>query len=222
MSGLSFGALLRDVESYLRDELLLTPLPDEPALRADFRGHPATLSSRCYQGPAIRFGRATIFAAAEAEIASLAFFPRLDRGAPILGVDLVEHARGSGLVVADLSPVLEGTPVDPTMARAAADLPSAGELPAWARRVFSSVPIFARVGDASIASAAIRTAACAFVSSVRGSAAAGAAIESVREAQIRYVRAHREEDRALGLLGKVFGVATAQRYVREVLFPEVV
>jgi hypothetical protein len=38
---------------------------------------------------------------------------------------------------------------------------------------------------------------------------------------MRYVRAHREEDRALGLLGKVFGVETAQRYIREVLFPEV-
>jgi hypothetical protein len=94
-------------------------------------------------------------------------------------------------------------------------------LPSWAAHVFSSAPIFTRVSDASAAAAAVRTAACAFVSSVRASSADAAAVESVRDAQMRYVRAHREEDRALGLLGKVFGLEIAQRYIREVLFPEV-
>jgi Ferredoxin-dependent bilin reductase len=217
---LGFERIAQKLESFLRGELSLSA-KEEPRLDGEWRGEPASLASRCYQGPEVRYGRVTIFAARGVEIASLVFFPRLDRKAPILGADLVEHAQGAGLVVADLSPVCEEPDVDPVLSRAAAALPSAGELPPWAARVFSRTPIFGRVADPDRAFDAVRAAAGAFVSRVRASVPQAAFVESVRAAQSRYVRAHREDDRALGLVAKVFGPGPARRYVEEVLFPEV-
>ena len=218
---LGFERLARQLESFLRGELSLASAKEEPRLDGEWRGEPASLASRCYEGPAVRYGRVTILAARGVEIASLVFFPRLDRKAPILGADLVEHAQGAGLVVADLSPVSEEPDVDAVLSRAAAALPSAGELPAWAARVFSRTPIFGRVADPDAAADAVRTAASAFVSRVRASVPQAAFVESVRAAQSRYVRAHREDDRALGLVAKVFGPGPARWYLEEVLFPEV-
>jgi len=213
--------LVREVESFLRGELQLAPLGDERRLEGEWRGEPASLGSRCYAGGAIRYGRVTELIARGFEIGSLVFFPTLDRRAPILGVDLVEHAEGGGLFVADLSPVFDGAAPDAAMARAAAELPPAGELPSWAAEVFSKTPIFARVPSAAAAATPLRSAASAFASSVAACAPDGAAVETVRAAQARYVRAHREDDRALGLLAKVFGPERARWYIHEVLFPEV-
>jgi len=215
------SVLAREVEAFLRGELRLASLGDERRMEGDWRGEAASLGSRCYEGPAVRYGRVTNFAARDIEIASVVFFPRLDRRAPILGADLVEHAQGAGLLVADLSPIFAGAPIDPAMARAAAELPSAGELPSWAAQVFSKAPIFARVTSADAAAKGLRAAASAFVTSVNTCAPDAPAVESVRAAQSRYVRAHREDDRALGLLAKVFGPERARWYIHEVLFPEV-
>ncbi|MFL5405856.1 MAG: hypothetical protein ACJ79O_08395 [Myxococcales bacterium] len=218
---LDFERLAREIESFLRGELSLACAKEQPRLDGEWRGEPASLASRCYEGPEVRYGRVTIFAARGVEIASLVFFPRLDRKAPILGADLVEHAQGAGLVVADLSPVSEEPDVDPVLSAAAAALPSAGELPPWAARIFSPTPIFARVADPDPAAVAIRAAAGAFVSRVRVSVPEAAVVDAVRAAQSRYVRAHREDDRALGLVAKVFGPGPARWYVEHVLFPEV-
>jgi hypothetical protein len=42
----------------------------------------------------------------------------------------------------------------------------------------------------------------------------------VQRAQDGYAAAHREDDKGLGLLARMFGERWAERYLREVLFPD--
>jgi hypothetical protein len=101
-------------------------------------------------------------------------------------------------------------------------LPSAGELPEWARRWFSTQPLFTHIDHGSSAAAleALMAYAETFVELTRLSSPAPERAGEVERWQHAYCAAHREEDRGLMLLCKLFERERALRFLREVLFPE--
>jgi hypothetical protein len=103
------------------------------------------------------------------------------------------------------------------------------ELPAWASAWFSQSALCLRVSPAESVAACqcVAEMADAFVQlsreeSVvlhRGAAPEEAAAEVARR-QRAYFAAHRDEDRGLLLLRRIFQPEVADRFLREVLFPE--
>ena len=221
MSGLGFAALAVELETFLAGALSLSAQAPT-VLEGELRGGPATLTTRRYLGPSIHHARVAILKAPGIEIGNLVFFPALHLAAPILGIDLVSLPGAAGLVAADLSPSGAGA-----AALAAADLgiglPSAGPLPAWASAIFSSRPLFARVGPstAALAASAAHGLAEAFVEAVRTSPSDRAREPLARAALLHYCKLHRQDERTLGVLTRAFGEARARRYIENVLFPEV-
>lgn len=159
--------------------------------------------------------------------------PRLDLALPILGADLVSlGVRGAGVMIAaDLSPVLPpGDARERQLAGLARrmgayrDLTPGGALPAWCARWFSPYALYVRPTPAEVprAAAAFRETVDAFVALAAGAAApvGGAPDPDVQRAHDGYAAAHREDDKGLGLLARMFGERWAERYLREVLFPD--
>lgn len=148
-----------------------------------------------------------------------------------------ERARERDVLARHQSLALSGSPVSPG---AAASLDARAELPEWAREWFSASALSVRVGaDQAEASAAATLAyVTAFIELVQtgrvdagvdaagvdaaGVDAGGVHItlaERTARRQQDYSAAHRERDRGLLLLRRLFEPTLADRFLREVLFP---
>jgi Ferredoxin-dependent bilin reductase len=230
--GLGFVALVRASERRLVRELGLEPYPLEPELArldGDFRSQPATLVARAYTGPGLRYARFVELESQGLEIGNVVLFPSAELPLPVLGVDLVEVGRETAVVVADLSPMTDEAGVrgqqHAVLARHRAQgtpLAAAGELPAWAAEWFSSLAVSARV-SAEQAPAAVGTVnafVSAFIELAQGALPDPTAAACRSSRQEAYSAAHREHDRGLLLLRRIFEPALADRFLREVLFPE--
>jgi hypothetical protein len=232
VSGFAFGELVRRLERRLVSELSLEPrpLPAELAvLRGAFRGEPATLAARAYAGPRLGYVRFVEVQSRDLDIGNVLGLPLVEYALPVLGIDLVEVGRDTAVVVADLSPMTE----DPSeraeqhaaLARrraSSATLGAASELPDWAREWFSDGALCVRVGpaQAGASEAAVGAYAAAFVELVREAGAQPERAERVASRQRAYAAAHRERDRGLLLLRRMFEPSLAERFMREILFPE--
>jgi hypothetical protein len=229
---LGFVALVRASERRLVRELRLTPHPLEPELaRLDgaFRSQPATLVARAYTGRGLRYARFVEIESPGLEIGNIVLFPSPELPLPVLGVDLVEVGRDTAVVVADLSPMSEDAGVRArqlaVLARHRADCPPlalSGELPAWAAEWFSSLAVSARIGaeQAPAAVSAVDAFVSAFIELAQSAVPDAAAAAQLSRRHEAYSAAHREHDRGLLLLRRMFEPTTADRFLREVLFPE--
>jgi phycocyanobilin:ferredoxin oxidoreductase len=201
--------LLREAEA------IVTPgLRAVPGERAEgkFRDQNVELETRAYEGGPFRFARFIEVRGAALEIGNVLCLPRRDLLLPIFGADLVRIGAQPAMIAADLSPVA-GENVEAVSA-GRPPLPPGGELPAWARQVFSPHALYTRVSDADLDDARR-----AFLAFPRTLMALRAAPGDSSAAQRRYCVAHLEDDRGLQLLARMFGDAWAQRFLREVMFP---
>lgn len=232
MSAFAFAELVRRVERRSIAELSLEPraLPAEIAqLHGTFRGEPARLVARAYASPRLAHVRFVELQSRHLDIGNVLALPRAEFGLPVLGVDLVQVGRDTALVVADLSPMTE-QPSERAEQRAVlarhqppgAELGSPYELPDWARAWFSDAALAARVSpdQAAQSEAAVSAYFAAFAELVRASKPQPERAELVARRQRAYAAAHREHDRGLLLLRRMFGPALADRLSNEVLFPE--
>lgn len=219
---MSFPDVLAALEVELISTLELSPreLPKELSrLEGRYKDAPMILEARAYQGPRIRYARFVTVIGADLQIANAMVLPA--NSAPIFGVDLIARASlGSALAVIDLSPVLKDR-VAPKIV--APQLPSRGDLPAWASRWFSDDFTFAEIREAQLPMLRARLSAYAraFVESVERAERVEHSEPDprVRERQDAYAAAHREEDRGLQLLAKIFEAEHARRFIDEVMFP---
>lgn len=212
-----------------------------------WKGAPVRIETRAYTGPGVRWARAAVMDGgppdAPLAIGNLLVLPAVDRPLPVFGADLVALGTrgGAAMVAADCSPMLGGDGGGDddggddearalrarqlaAMAAAVAPyaaLPPGGELPAWCARWFSPHALYVRPGPAELARAleGAGAVAAAFVTLAGETAPAPHRAGRVAAAQAAYARAHREDDRGLGLLARMFGEAWAARYLDEVLFP---
>lgn len=227
-TALGFPELLHAAERHLVEGLCLRQLHPDPA-RANavglFKGAEVRLETRVYAGRD-RWARFVTIRGGELAIGNLlaAAHPRF--GLPVLGADLVDFGRETGVIAADISPLVDAlrdeqlAALAPTLATAA--LPSAGPVPAWCAPWFSPFALFAKVGpgDRGAAGEALDARCRAFVA-LASSAEPRPAHEGVaREGLARYARSHREEDRGLLLLQKMFDPTWARSYLAEFLFPD--
>lgn len=238
MSRFAFVDVVAAVEQRLVQALGLRPreLPaDLSHLEGAFREQPVTLRARAYAGPALAYARFVEVSGPELEIGNILLFARPELALPVLGVDLVGLGRDTAVVVADLSPM---SPNDGqrreqlavlARQRSLPPLGAATDLPAWAHEWFSSEALCTRVSNenAGQVAAAVAEFCEAFVKLVQQAPASESAATAdpgrarfVAERQLRYSASHRQDDRGLLLLRRMFEPARADRFLREVLFPE--
>lgn len=229
----TFGGVVRRVERRLVAGLGLIerPLPPELArLEGRFRDEPVTLLARAYSGPRLRYLRCVeVSSPSHLDIGNVLALPRAELALPLLGVDLVEVGRDSAVVVADLSPMAESE-ARRAHERAVLErhrgpvaLGEACALPEWAAEWFSAAALCVRVGAGQApasAAAPVEAYAAAFIELVREGLPDPAQAEPVARRQQAYSAAHRERDRGLLLLRRLFDPALADRLLREVLFPD--
>jgi hypothetical protein len=232
VSAFAFAELVRRIERRAVEELSLEPraLPAELSeLNGTFRGAPATLLARAYSGPRLAYVRFVEVKSRHLDIGNVLALPRAEFDVPVLGIDLVEVGRDTAMVVADLSPMTEQPReraeqrvVLARHQRPGTKLGAASELPDWAREWFSDDALSARVSpaQASESDAAVNAYVAAFVELVRASNPQPERAELVATRQQAYAAAHRERDRGLLLLRRIFEPALAGRFASEVLFPE--
>jgi hypothetical protein len=232
VSAFAFADLVRRVERRSIAELSLEPraLPAELSeLHGTFRGEPARLVARAYAGPRLAYVRFVELQSRHLDIGNVLALPRAEFGLPVLGVDLVQVGRDTALVVADLSPMTE-QPSERAEQRAVlarhqppkAELGAPSELPDWACEWFSDAALSARVSpdQAGESEAAVSAYFTAFIELVRASSPQPQRAELISQRQRAYAAAHRERDRGLLLLRRMFEPALADRLSSEVLFPE--
>jgi phycocyanobilin:ferredoxin oxidoreductase len=230
-SPFAFAALTAATEAYLARELGLGPLALPPELgraEGEWRGSSATIETRAYRGGVIRYARFAVIRGPDLEIGNILCLPAPEHPLPILGADLVALGRETGMLAADLSPVLPAgaecaAQLAPLAARRARQppLPPGGRLPAWCAAWFSPHALYTRVDAAGLgnAVAAFQEFPRAFVALARRSRPRPALAREIVYAQDGYAAAHRTDDKGLRLLATMFGTAWAERYLREVLFP---
>lgn len=246
MTRFGCAALTRRIERRLVSELALEPraLPPElERLTGTFRGQTTTLEARAYSGPRLAYARFVEVESAgpgrgldievdinldiNLDIGNALALPRAEFALPVLGVDLVEVGSDSALVIADLSPMTDDRA---ERARESAVLgrhrPTAlgrrSELPAWALEWFSADALSARFSpDQAVApEAAVMAYVEAFVELVHAGRTDPGQSALVARRQQAYSSAHLERDRGLLLLRRLFEPALAERFLREILFPE--
>ena len=206
---------------------------DPPLARAvgEWKGAPVTIETTAWRGPLVRYARVATVRGAGLEIGNVLVLPRHDVPLPMLGADLVSlGARGAGtMIAADLSPVLpQGVEQDAQLgglARRMAsfrDLTSGGELPAWCARWFSPHALYVRPSPDELprAAQAFREVVAEYIALASDAARSAVMSEEIMAAQAGYAVSHREDDRGLGMLGRMFGQRWADRYLRLVLFPD--
>jgi hypothetical protein len=96
------------------------------------------------------------------------------------------------------------------------------DLPGWALEWFSPGALSARItpAQAEIARRAVGEFADAFIELVRAAHPCKLGAESVARRHGAYCASHRDQDRGLLLLRRIFEPLVADRFLREVLFPE--
>lgn len=245
-SAFGFRELLSQVERKTVPLLELEPLllPAElSSLSGQFRGEPAELRARAYSGPRHAYVRFVELTGTGLEIANLLYIARSELELPVFGADLVALGKETAVVVADLSPMSD----DPARrelermaiarcATAQLDPALASPLPEWAQPWFSKQAVCVRVGsgDREAALQAVAEMAEAFLqlSLAEPVPAQQSSVASASEAERRtrrgklaqrqeaYSAAHRADDRGLLLLRRIFEPTVADRFLREVLFPQ--
>lgn len=230
-SRFDFAALTHATEEWLVRELELEPLAldDELAFRVgDWRDAPVTIETRAYRGERVRYARFAVVLGQGLEIGNLLCLPEQALPVPIFGADLVAVRRDLAMIAADLSPTVPPGPErDRQLATIATrravgpDLPSGGELPAWAAERFSPHTLYTRISpdELPLAVDAFRAYPDAFIEGVMMTDPRTALSNQIAGAQDAYMTAHRVDDKGLGLLRKMFGAAWADRYLTDVLFP---
>ncbi len=226
-----FGRHLDALESLLVSSLSLTPHPLPPGMeraQGEWRDGLLTLEARAFTGPRVRYARFVSIRGSGLEIANALVFPVPGAGAPIFGADLVDLSARGALAAIDLSPVCEGGARDRQLSAISGfvehlpKLPRAGELPEWSARWFSPHAFHARLApeQAPVAGEALLAFARAFLGALQQTPVGGLSAASELALQAEYARAHREGERGLQLLPKVFGTDWATPFVAKVLFPE--
>lgn len=206
---MSLLGLLREAEALLSAGLrAVSVAPEEGA----FKGQPVRLVTRAYEGGPFRFVRFIELTGPGLEIGNALCLPRYDVLLPIFGADLVRIGGQPAMIAADLSPV---GPADVSaVARGRPALPPGGELPAWARDVFSPFALYTRAGEDHF-----EEAARAFLAFPRTLLTLAPLPGDSTGAQRRYCRAHLEDDKGLLLLARMFGEERARRFLHDVMFP---
>lgn len=223
-----FSRSVADTEAALVVGLELRPLPlprELARLEGSWRGGPATLSARAYTGPRTAYARFVELAGGELVIGNVLCLSTPEHALPIFGADLVALGKDTVVAVADLSPV-PGAPAPGDFselagAEAAAALPRS-EPPAWAAAWLSSSALVTRApaGSGGVIARALFGYCRRYLELALASPPDACRAETTRAAQAAYARAHVTDDRGLNLLGKIFAPELAERFVREVLFPE--
>ncbi len=217
---LHFAELTRQLKGSLQEALALEPVALEPRFESvigSFRGHPARLWACVLRGPRIRWARFVTIVGDGLEIGNVLCIPEPSTELPIFGVDLVGLGGGDTVVAAaDLSPVDRTAPLPPLPVHA---LPVGGALPAWATRWFSPHALITRTRacDAHAIARVVTGYADAFVGLA---SRAGKGGRDFTTQHLAYCRDHREEDRALGMLARIFGPDFSRAFISTVLFPE--
>ncbi|EYF06823.1 hypothetical protein [Chondromyces apiculatus] len=227
----SLKALVRRAEGGLVEALGLRPLQLDPEAThavGTYRGRAVTLETRAYRGQPLHYARFVEITGEGLAIGNMLCTPCVDHPLPILGVDLV-MLGDTLMLVADLSPTLppgkereaQLAPLDAACAARSSTLPPGGALPAWCTAWFSPFALYTRVAGADLARAA---SACddlvrVHVSLCTASAPAPQHRLGTARAVEGYAAAHREHDKGLRMLAKLFGEGWAARYIAETLFP---
>jgi hypothetical protein len=198
--------------------------PELTRLNGSWKGSPVVLMARAYSGARIGYARFVDIVGGGLEILNVLALPRPRHAAPMLGADLVGLGKDTAIVVCDLSPVpgaAEGPLSAAELARLQAlDLPR-GALPAWCAPWFSQQALCTRIAAARAesASSALQLYADRFIE-LAGAAPTAERERDIADRQGRYCAAHRNDDRGLTLLHRLFEATLADRFLREVLFPE--
>ena len=207
--------------------LVAEVLPAElESAQGTYKGHEARLTARAYRGPQVAFARFVHVFGPEIEIVNIMCVPRFDLTLPVFGADLVGLGE-RGVAVADLSPLVDSSGYRAALAgvRAAQTLvgssQDAGPLPAWAARIFSPAPLFARLAPADAAHLPVLFSpyAGAFLNAFAAASADPAQAAASGAAYRRYAEAHRQDDRGLTMMAKIFGAERARRVIEQLLFP---
>ena len=210
--------------------LASVPLPpglDEREGR--WKGERVSIVTRAYSGGPIEYARFAIVRGAGLEIGNILCVPFCRYPLPILGADLVAVRHDTGMLAIDLSPTLPPGQERETqlhaVARARAShpvLPPGGTLPAWCADWFSPHAVYTRGSPADLraAPAVVHDLVTTFLRMVDDCAPRPELDAHVGGVRQGYLAAHRTDDKGLNLLGKMFGQEWAERYVREVLFPD--
>lgn len=229
--GFGIAALTESLEADAVQRLPLTPLPLPPDLaRATgvWKEAPVAIETRAYHGPAIRYARCALVRGSDLEIGNLLILPDTTYPLPILGADFVGFGRDRAMIAIDLSPVLPpGAARDAQLAglrrrrEAHPPFPPGGELPAWCAAWFSSHALYTRprLDDLPTVRAAVFDFLAAFADLLYAAFSDSGQDVVTRAAQAGYSAAHREDDKGLRLLAKMFGADWATRYLETVLFP---
>jgi len=235
----SFGieAAIKETEESLRRELDLEPADLSPELaRAEgtLRGNPIVIETRAYVGPQMRFVRFATITGEGLSIGNALCLSRPEVALPIFGADLVALSADAAMIAVDLSPVLPpGAERDAQLALLAEArakhpaFPPAGELPSFCAAWFSPFALFTRVGPSasSEAFAAYSDFHRAFAGIARRAHGEPPppmkmSPDEVIAAQASYLADHRNDDKGLRMLGRLFGADWSARYISSVLFPE--
>lgn len=216
---LATGLWLRELA--LSDEFYLA--------RTTWRGVPVALETRAYTGPRVRYARVAILTGGDVAIGNLLVLGEAQYALPVLGADVVWlGARNGAMVATDLSPTIPpGLERDVQLAPLARRstryraLPSGGELPHWCAHWFSSFALYVRVGPGDLPAAldGVQEYVAAFIDLAKAAPADERRADATLAAHRDYATSHREDDRGLGLLSKLFGDEWAGRYIADVLFP---
>ena len=224
-------ATTRSIEARLVGQLHLSPVSIDLSLASatgTFREAPVNIETSAYRSDRIRLARFSVVYGKTLQIGNILCIPEPNYVVPILGADLVSVRSDSMMIAADLSPVSS----EPSMhkeqmeelARASAQcapVPSGGELPDWAQQLFSPHALYTRVApsQADTAYEALNVFPCTFVKLVNMAQPAPETATAIAAAQSHYADVHRADDKGLRLLGAMFGMEWAERYLEEILFP---
>jgi phycocyanobilin:ferredoxin oxidoreductase len=230
-------AAILDTEELLRRELDLDPVSFAPELaraEGELRGNPIVIETRMYVGPQIRFARfATITCEGDVcfGIGNALCLSRPEVCLPILGADLVALSADAAMIAVDLSPVVPAGGARDAQLKPLAEarashsaLPSGGELPSFCASWFSPFALFTRIEPSarSAAFAAYSDFSRAFVAIARRAQVDSPSMspEEVNAAQVSYLADHRNDDKGLRMLARLFGADWSARYSATVLYPE--
>ncbi len=225
------AAALAEAFTALGRAVPLRPFQVDPELlerSGSYGGQPVTIRTAAAASDSLSLARFTLLEGASLRIASVVCFPRPEYPASIFGADWVSVRPDRVMLALDASPTAPNgmdAPSNALFAEARARhsrLEPSRDLPAFCREFFSPHHLFVHVPPPRIAE--IRDAftdyfSC-WVDSLASTSPCLDTASSVGARVAAYARAHRDDDRFLGMLGRAFGEGFARRLVDELLFPE--